>query len=581
MHPHILRLFFLVPLTALAWAQSAPADPPPAVSGGSLFLGTQGFSNNGWQGRVGEFDTNKDGLRPVTSFSYWYSRGPRFLDFYGENRGDSRDQVYSLQGTLGRRLQFRSALDRFLHRLDHDPLSNLDAAKGSVVVRYDNLNPNRAYTTGRSELKTEIRGVINQWLSWRASHRFLQTHGDIQTRAISKCANCHVTGRATRVDQRLQDLSAGLSLRLGKKAVLHYDFTSRQFKEHGERPAQQYDVAQHPTSLSRVFFNRVQFDGTTNGLMPYAYVPGYRKDSHELQFAAELPADARLTARMMKTRTTNTHTRLDMDVLTWGARYVLPLGARTSLKAQLRHADLHSDDVFIQLEEPANPAGVPQPGQTYSQAYPAFGSADWTRHSSINRRDFQAVGELSHRLARLTTLRAGYQFRTIRRDDFEVERTDRNRLFAQFQTRSHNTWNSRVRYTFETTDQPFLHAKAALSPALQLTPSAGNPPSPLNGLQYFSLYAARQANLTNQPTRSQLFEPSFTWTPSPRAALTLHYRTRQEKNDQLNYSTWNHTSHLPGAELWVSPLERLNFTLSYQAQWDKTDTLFVIPVFDG
>ena len=95
------------------------------------------------------------------------------------------------------------------------------------------------------------------------------------------------------------------------------------------------------------------------------------------------------------------------------------------------------------------------------------------------------------------------------------------------------------------------------------------------------MYAARQANLTNQPSRSHFFEPSFSWTPSARAALTLHYRTRIEKNDKLNFGDWSRDMHMPGAELWLAPLEKLNFTLAYTFQNDRSNTLFVLPAFDG
>ena len=37
----------------------------------------------------------------------------------------------------------------------------------------------------------------------------------------------------------------------------------------------------------------------------------------------------------------------------------------------------------------------------------------------------------------------------------------------------------------------------------------------------------------------------------------------------------------PGAELWLSPLERLDFTVAYMFHNERSDTLFGIPVYDG
>jgi hypothetical protein len=579
------RIFLsLLASPMLLCAQSpAPAAAPAAagVSGGGIFVGTRGLDNSGWMGRVNEYEMNKQGLRPAVRNEYWYVRDSWFFNFTGENRGDSRASVYQIDADLDRKIRIRSDLERFMHRLEHDPLANLDAAKGNVVVRHDNLAPDRAFVPGRNELRTDIVGRINSWIEWRAAHRYLQIHGETQTRSLSKCANCHSVAEATRINQKLHDVSAGLTVRFGRRVQLLYDYTNRQFKEHGATPTAQYDVAQHPSTLSRAFFNRVQFDGTTNGEMPYALVPGFRKDMHNVRLVAELPRDGRLTGQYLHTNARNNHVRTDLSVDVWNARYTMPLTSRLSLKAQVRRTDMTNDDIFIQLEEPANPAGVPQAGQTYAQAYPAFGSVDWTRNSAINRTDWTAGTELSARLARLTTLRSGWQFRSIRRDHFEVERTDRNRFFAVLSARPEKSWNARLRYYLDLTDHPFLHHKAALSPEMQPFASPGNPPSPLAGLQYFSMYAARQADLTNQPTRSHLVEPSFTWTPSPRAALTVHYRANLQLNDKLNFSRWERSLHMPGAELWLAPTDKFNFTVGYTWQRDLSDTLFVIPVFDG
>ncbi len=562
-------------------AAGAAKDASAGASGSSFFLGTRALDNTGWGGRVNEYEYNGQGFAPVFSANYWFARDSWFVDFFAENRGASRAGSYWLDADLNRRVRIRSSIERFLHRLDHDPITNLDAAKGTVVVRHDNLAPNRAFVPGRNEFRTELTGAVTSWLSWRVAHRFQQIHGQVQTRSISKCANCHITGEATGIDQKAHDLSGGLTARLGKKVVVHYDFTSRQFKEHGETPTNKFDVARHPGTLARVFFNRVQYDGTTSGEIPYALVPGFRKDTHDVKLNVDMPAESRLSAQLLHTSARNTHTNLDLSVLAWGGRYVIPLGSRVTFKAQFRKADMHSDDVFIQLDEPANEPGLPQAGLTYAQAYPAFGSADWTRGSSINRRDVAAGADLGVRLAKLTTLRGGYQFRSVRRENSDVERSDRNRLYFQFNARRSKAWNARLRYTFDQTDEPFLHKHAALSPALQPYASPGSPPSPLPGLQYFAMYAARQANLTNQPSKSHFFDTSFSWTPSARAALSLHYRTRIEKNDKLNFGDWNRDMHMPGAELWLAPLDKLNFTLAYTFQNDKSNTLFVLPAMDG
>jgi hypothetical protein len=189
-------------------------------------------------------------------------------------------------------------------------------------------------------------------------------------------------------------------------------------------------------------------------------------------------------------------------------------------------------------------------------------------------------------LARFTTVRAGYEFSQVKRDHYEVERTERNRVFASFSTRrmgkgSHH-WSGRLRYVLENTRDPFAYRQAALSPVMQPFASPGSPsPSPLGGLQYFTMYAARQAHLTNVPNWSHAVEPSWTWMPSDRVSLSMHYRFRTEKNDTLNFSDWDRDSHMTGAELWIAPQSKLNFTFAYAFQNERSRSLFVLPAFDG
>ena len=371
----IVSLCFLL-LTGSLSGQTPAPDPDPGAakdasagaSGSSFFFGTRALDNTGWGGRVNEYEYNGQGFAPVFGANYWFARDSWFVDFFAENRGASRAGSYRLDADLNRRVRIRSSMERFLHRLDHDPLANLDAAKGTVVVRHDNLSPDRAFVPGRNEFRTEVTGAVTSWLSWRAAHRLQQIHGEVQTRSRTKCANSHINGEATGINQKAHDLSGGLTARLGKRAAVHYDFTSRQFKEHGETPTNKFDVARHPATLARAFFNRVQYDGTTSGGIPYALVPGFRKDTHDVKLNVDMPAGSRLSAQLLHTSARNTHTNLDLNVLAWGGRYVLPLGSRMTFKAQFRKADMHSGDVFIQLDEPANEPGQPQAGLTYAQA---------------------------------------------------------------------------------------------------------------------------------------------------------------------------------------------------------------------
>ncbi len=561
---------------------AAPAQP--SGYGGNVFVGTRGLDNNNYLGRVSEYDTSRQGLRPSIGAGFWGQNGNVYLDFRGEHRGDARDQQYSFQLDAGGYFKIRTTYDRFIHRLDHDPLSILDAAKGSVVVRSNDFAPGAEYVPGRNEVRTEITGRIPSlpWLTLRAGHRSQLQHGDVQARTLAKCSNCHISAVSKRIDQRLHDLTAGLSLRFSHVAI-DYDYLNRQFNERGLTPSIQYDDAVHPATLTDVFGNRVSFDNA-QGLFPFSQVPDVRKSAHSLKARFGLPKEAKLSAALTSSHGENKFTGLGVDALGWSSKFTVPLGKRVNFVARFKKLDVDADDVFVDLGEPVSTAG-PQAGKTFSEAYPGYGSVDYWRRSVVSRSQVTTSAELGARLAKFTTVRGGYQFNQVKRDNFEIEKSDTNRVFASFLTRQSSKrwgdWSGRIRYLLEHTRDPFTYRNAALPPELQPKPSPGNPPSPLLGTQYYTMYAARQANLTNFPNWSHSVEPSWTWSPNPRVSMTLHYRLRSEKNTDLNFSDWERDVHMPGAELWVAPTGKLNFTLAYSFQNERSRSLFVLPAFDG
>jgi len=330
-----------------------------------------------------------------------------------------------------------------------------------------------------------------------------------------------------------------------------------------------------------MFENRVQYD-SEQGLLPFSQVPDIRKQVHSLKGRVDLPGEARVSAAFSSANVVNKSTGLSVDSWSWNSKLTVPIYKALVLTARARQYDLDSEDVFVDVEEPTAPAG-PQAGLTFSEAYPDVGELSYLRKSVRSRKLTSVRTELSARLAKYTTLRGGYEYRQVRRPNFEVQETDTNRIFFNFSTRTRNngggSLSARLRYVFDNNDNPFLHYRAALSPALQPEPTPGA--SPFIGLQYYALYDARQADLTMFPTRAQTVEPSATWSPSARFSASIHYRYKTASNDELNFSDWSRDVHMPGAELWIAPLDKLDFTIAYNFQNERSDTLFVIPVFDG
>ncbi len=551
-------------------------------AGGHVFLGTRGLDNANYLGRVSEYDTARQGIRPSAGVNVWVQRGSRFVELRGEHRGDARDQSYEVDVQAGRHVRIRSYFLNYLHRLDHDPLSDLDAGKGGPVVRHEDFAPGVNYLPGYSEMNTEVEVTAPgaRWLKFRGGHRTYERHGAVQARTMAKCSTCHVQSFTKNIDQRTHDLSGGVSLRFDKVSI-DYDYLNRQFNERGTTPTLVWDAPVHPVTLLPIFSNRVIYDNR-DGELPFSLVPDSRKSRHGLRARVELPKEARLSGALTKSAGRNKYTGLGVDSWSWTGKLTVPMGKRLQFTTQARQLDYDADEVFVQLSEPTA-LGGPHAGKTYTEVYGDFGEVSFWRYSVRSRNRFSMKGELGARVAKLTNLRGGYEFIRLKRDNYEIGQTDTNRVYVSFHRRQRSTpwgdWSARFRYVYDHNRDPFAHEHAALPPALQAEPSPGG--SPFAGTQYYTIYAARQANLTSFPTQAHMVEPSATWMPNEKFSATLHYRYRKLKNEDLTQSDWSRSVHMPGVELFAAPNERIDFTAAYAFHNERSETLFSIPVYDG
>jgi hypothetical protein len=95
------------------------------------------------------------------------------------------------------------------------------------------------------------------------------------------------------------------------------------------------------------------------------------------------------------------------------------------------------------------------------------------------------------------------------------------------------------------------------------------------------MYNSRMANLSGLPTDTIFLEGTATWSPSQMFTVSAHYRYRDQKNDELNYSTWGHDLHMPGVEVYVAPSPRFTMAAGWGYQKDTLDTVFSTLNFGG
>lgn len=570
------------PLLAQAPGPAAPQSPPAPVPAGRAFegiftLGATGSDRSRELARAGEYLLLEN--TGTVAAEIWGGRGGVHLDASALHGGDARYQRYAATLDLDRFVRVHARYLRFPHRLDHDPLGYMDAVStigGTFAVTSFDADPTARYALARGEWEGRVDVVLPAGVSFFLGHRLEMRDGAHQVMTVSHCATCHTTAYTRGIDERTRDVAAGARLVLDRLAV-DYRFESRRFDDAARELTHVYSIARHPATLADVFLGRVQYDGR-DGALPFATVPGVRKDTHHLRGSLALPGEASLTGTFTRSEGRNLDTDLRTEFTGGTGRLVLPMGRKLTLRADLRRYAIRADSVFIDVVEPVTPAG-PNAGLTYAQAYPEIGPQDYLRESALSRTPTELGLELLYRPARKTWVRFGYEWEAVRRDAFEVHETTTNTISVLARTDVGKRANLRVRFRLDDIQDPFMYERAAIPQVLQPFPSPGN--LPFTGLQYATMYESRQANLTSYPTRDVRFEPTFTWTPSARVSVTGHYRLRRAENDELNFSSWERTAQSPGFDLWVAPGERWTLAAGYQYQRERLETLFSTLAFVG
>ena len=107
---------------------------------------------------------------------------------------------------FGPRLAADFDLQRYLHRLDHDPLTNMgDMQSGQETIRED-LNVGEDYAIRVEDVRTSFEGRLNEHVKARLNFRSLRKFGDRQANAMQHCFceirqnNCHVLSQRQEID---------------------------------------------------------------------------------------------------------------------------------------------------------------------------------------------------------------------------------------------------------------------------------------------------------------------------------------------------------------------------------------------
>lgn len=211
------------------------------------------------------------------------------------------------------------------------------------------------------------------------------------------------------------------------------------------------------------------------------------------------------------TRSESTNTDLDLTtVFTGGSgRFSMPLGRRFTLRGGIRHYEIESDSIFVDVAEPVAPAG-PSAGLTYAQNFPALGRVDFLRESGLNRSPTIADVEGIWRPAKKTTVRLGCEWNQLEREHFEIEKTVTNTFRVSARSAFGRSLQTRTRLRIDTVDDPFGRPDAAVPATLQPFQSPGNVPFK-PALQHFEFYRTRSVDLYDATGKYPTFAAGVNW----------------------------------------------------------------------
>ncbi len=562
-----------------ALSGSVRAQAPQQKPEGSIFVGATIGNNTGNLNRVAEFDVAKDGTLPAINAQLWGGSEKAKYELFASHGGDNRDQKYgAFLTTANGRVKVSATFDRFLHRLDHDPLDYMDAGIGNFVVRATDHNPTDTYASANGFWKADIEVAATEHIRFFASHSMQMADGHRQSMTMSHCANCHVDSYSRKLDQTTQTLAAGARVSAGRFSA-DYTFEHRTFEEKSATLTHTYDNAVHPVTLLDVFVSRVQYDDN-NGALPFDLLPKQTKQTNTVRAAYAFPGAGGLSAGLTQSTSKNETGDFGAEFLGVNGRLTIPLGKKAYVKAFFRRYEIETDSVFVDVAEPIAPAG-PAAGLTYAQQYPGMLPLDYTTEPTSSRTPTEMAIELAYRPTKKSSINLGYEYEAVDREFFHVEKTTTSTFKGSAYFRPGKTLSLRARAEYAMTEDPYTNVHAAKPAILQTVPTPGGLPFGPQSLQYFEMYNSRMANLSANPTDSLLVDTGLTWSPTQKFTVSGHYRFRDMKNDQLNFSDWSHAIHMPGVEVYVAPNDRVTLAAGWGYQKDTLDTVFSTLNFGG
>lgn len=461
--------------------------------------------------------------------------------------------------------------------------AGLPASVGGGTINYD---PRQAY---RQELDNNYIVTRREWegkadltvpelpnIVFHAGMRVETREGMEQAIGVTKCDNCHITAHGKTIDERTEDLTLGATGKFGLLTVA-YEYLTRKFTTSGATPERYYEDAQNGTAYNMLY---------EAGDFPFARTPESDKDSHSLKARLDLSNDTSLTGSYVKADIESTKQvtlaeyqyelqggdTLRSEFESVGAKLSTRLGKnlRLALRANAYEIDTSNRSLYYPARE------IP----AADLAWPGEATDTW--HSAEGREVREVGFDAVYRLSKGTTLRLGYEYEEVERDEDELGETKTHTVKAALKSRINRQFSGNISYMYQDIDEPMAGAHVGIaqgdSSAIQdvsgdpnlwyyLTGTFNNDVATVPTWYWTNVYPNRQLESTSLPDQVHEAKVSGTWSPSSNLAATLFARVRYQENDDVDYEQ---TTIVPGLSLYYAPSNKVNLTLAYT--FNKQDT---------
>ncbi|MBN2644888.1 MAG: MtrB/PioB family outer membrane beta-barrel protein [Desulfuromonadaceae bacterium] len=616
------RLWLLALLTVLTlMGTTALAEEGAGHVTGSWELGMSGINTVDNAARVNEYGSVRaeDGISLAPQLDLEFENGGFVLELQSETMGP-RDQKHELSIDAGRVFKFESELTVLEHIKDHETLSQLGATGrddiggsqptvstdaifadlseyngnttynqttniGGVTLNYDAAEAyaqelDNNYFVTRREWKNEAELVIPQLpnVTFKAGVRVETREGMEQAIGLSKCDGCHVSAVGKEIDERTEDFTFGATGKFGLLTV-DYEYLNRNFNEDGTTPIRYYEDAQNASAAQQIIYEAGDFE--------FARTPDSEKESHMIKARLDLPHNTSITASYVKADIESSKDEvqsgyellqgdtLESELESFAAKLSTKFGQNISLslRGKLLEIDAEDNTIFYQSRQDS----------TYVLPF-----ADEDEWESAEAREVTELGaDVVIRLAKATTLRLGYEYEEVDRDEDVLGETETHTFKAALKSRINSSLTGRISYEYQNIDEPFAGAEVGIA---QVNGTDGG-----GGLMYFdtsdyttaitvptyywtAVYPNRELDSTNQPEDVHEAKLSTTWSPSANMAATFFLRFRYEENDNVKYEQ---TTVVPGVSFWYAPSDKLNLTMAYTFNNQDTENRACVGWYHG